>query len=257
MKLFIATVLTLLVLGVQAKSLDYQLQPRIVQGRNASLGQFPYIISLRYRNTHICGGSIISANYIVTAAHCVTNEVDDEVFDMETRHLSIRAGSIRPRTGGVIVQVAEFTKYPGYHGFLGDIAVVRLAEPLNFTNHISAINLTESDPPDFANVLIAGWGRLSENGPRPRILKYTPMASLSHDLCSMLNPRIDESLLCMMTNPVNPTGICNGDSGGPAVYNGRLVGVANYIRGDCGASHPDVFARIAHYADWIRENSDL
>lgn len=47
-------------------------QPRIVGGRDAEINQFPYQISLRLYNQHICGGSIISKNYIITAAHCVS-----------------------------------------------------------------------------------------------------------------------------------------------------------------------------------------
>lgn len=46
-------------------------QARIVGGASASEGQFPHQISLRWGSSHVCGGSIVSANYVVTAAHCV------------------------------------------------------------------------------------------------------------------------------------------------------------------------------------------
>uniref|UniRef100_A0A1B0BPW0 Lectizyme n=1 Tax=Glossina palpalis gambiensis TaxID=67801 RepID=A0A1B0BPW0_9MUSC len=257
MKSSIATVLTLLLLAVQGKAFTSRLQPRIVGGRNAIPGQFPYAVSLRYNNVHICGGSIISANYILTAAHCVTTEIDGEVFDTASRWLSIRAGSLHVGTGGVVVPVSEHTKFPSYFGNLGDIAVVRLAQSLNFTEQIRPINLAQAEPPNFVSIASAGWGRLSEDGPRPEILQYTSMISLSHNVCNILNPLVDESFLCLLPSRRNTNGVCNGDSGGPAVYNDRLVGVANYISESCGAPHPDVFANVAHYANWIRENSDL
>lgn len=47
------------------------IRPRIVGGRRASAGQFGHQVSLRYFGHHICGGSIISASYVLTAAHCV------------------------------------------------------------------------------------------------------------------------------------------------------------------------------------------
>lgn len=48
-------------------------QPRIVGGNSASEGQFPHQVLLRIGNNGLCGGSIISENYVVTAAHCVTS----------------------------------------------------------------------------------------------------------------------------------------------------------------------------------------
>lgn len=57
---------------ITMRPLKYFPQPRIVGGQNAKNNQFPYQISLRLNNFHTCGGSIISKNYIITAAHCVT-----------------------------------------------------------------------------------------------------------------------------------------------------------------------------------------
>lgn len=57
-------------------------QGRIVGGVDATLGQFPHQISLRQSGSHICGGSIISRDFILTAAHCVSIQLDDGTLDM-------------------------------------------------------------------------------------------------------------------------------------------------------------------------------
>lgn len=215
------------------------------------------MVSIRYGGSHICGGSIISANYIVTAAHCVTTQIDGDNFDTTPSFLSIHAGSIHIERDGVTVQVSEYTTYPGYRGLMGDVAVVKLSQPLNFTEHIRPINLAESDPPNFSNVEILGWGRLYQDGPKPELLQHTSLSSLPHSQCKVYNPHADESLLCLLPQRRDPSGVCNSDSGGPAVYNGHLVGIANYVKGLCGSPNPDVFANVAYYADWIKENSDL
>lgn len=59
---------------------------RIVGGDIATIGQFPYQVSLQSYNEHICGGSIISSTHILTAAHCVDDNfyTDDMVCNSVT-----------------------------------------------------------------------------------------------------------------------------------------------------------------------------
>lgn len=45
---------------------------RIIGGQQAERGQFPYQVQIQYFNQHQCGGAIISPNWVVTAAHCVS-----------------------------------------------------------------------------------------------------------------------------------------------------------------------------------------
>nr|AAN52278.1 Pro3 [Glossina morsitans morsitans] len=258
MKLLITIILTSLLCWENAKASHLRLQPRIVLGRNASPGQFPFMVSIRYGGSHICGGSIISANYIVTAAHCVTTQIDGDNFDTTPSFLSIHAGSIHIERDGVTVQVSEYKTYPGYRGLMGDLTGGKLSPTFEFfTEHIRPINLAESDPPNFSNGENLGLGSLIQDGPKPELLQHTfcPAYLIANVKC-IIHMEI-ESLLCLLPQRRDPSGVCNSDSGGPAVYNGHLVGIANYVKGLCGSPNPDVFANVAYYADWIKDNSDL
>ena len=44
---------------------------KVVNGLNAQVGEYPWMVSLKLRGEHFCGGTLISAEWIMTAAHCV------------------------------------------------------------------------------------------------------------------------------------------------------------------------------------------
>lgn len=64
------------------KRLPDSMQNRIVGGQEATPGQFPYIVSLRWGDFHFCGGSVLSDKYVVTAAHCLEIWYQDEMPDV-------------------------------------------------------------------------------------------------------------------------------------------------------------------------------
>lgn len=56
---------------------------------------------------------------------------------------------------------------------------------------------------------------------------------------------------CQIRNSI----FLQGDSGGPLVVNNEVVGISSWVM-PCGIGYPDVYTRVASYADWIEEHTN-
>uniref|UniRef100_A0A1I8N1A5 Uncharacterized protein n=1 Tax=Musca domestica TaxID=7370 RepID=A0A1I8N1A5_MUSDO len=254
MLLLLPVLLLCAVKGASISVKKYFPQSRIVGGATASVGQFPHQVSLKFLNSHNCGGSIISSTYIVTAAHCIA--LGKPPVEIPPQFLTVRAGSRHVDRGGQLVRVAEVKMHPLYDGSDNDIAVLRLAQTLRFNSQVKAIALAKRDPPTGVPILTSGWGLTRNGGNTTTYLQYTTLMAVKNEDCNRLTyGGVHESILCLAHNINN--GVCKGDSGGPAVYKNQLVGVTNYVVGGCGSYNPDGFASVAYYRDWLRNNTNI
>lgn len=77
---------------------------RIINGNTAEIGQFPYMVSLRYQNSHFCGGAIINANWVATVYNCVANRTPATV--------TVVVGANHLRNDGTNVAVVQINHHP-------------------------------------------------------------------------------------------------------------------------------------------------
>ncbi|XP_067619061.1 serine protease SP24D-like [Eurosta solidaginis] len=229
---------------------------RILKGVDATIGQFPFIVSVIKEDLHICGGSILSNRYVLSAAHCVGHIDDNSKFILEdVKKYSIRAGSNERLCGGEIVEVAEIVANENYFHKLHDLSILRVKTPLVYSDTIKAIALDTTEVPAGTPVTIAGWGRQSPSGTLATKLQYTTEKVLPRSACNDVFI-LDTSDLYCLARPVNE-GFCFGDSGGPAILVDKLVAVTGFVIDDCGSNEPDVSAKISTHLDWIRAHSDI
>ncbi|KAI1241472.1 hypothetical protein IHE44_0004945 [Lamprotornis superbus] len=142
--------------GLSSKSVS--IMNRIVGGSGAVLGQWPWQVSLHVQGTHVCGGSIITHSWIVTAAHCVEGRLSDP------HSWRVYAGILNQdemlfRSG---YRVQQIISHPDYDTDSkdNDVALMKLETPLSFTETVKPVCLPNPGMMFQPNqqCWISGWG---------------------------------------------------------------------------------------------------
>lgn len=134
-------------------------EDRIIGGGDATVGQFPYQVSLRDNNSteHFCGGSIITKRFILTAAHCTDLE------SSKPQNVRVVVGAHRVSSGGTHYTVDKILKHPGYGpiDLSNDISIVRTTHPIKYSALVRPITLPTTDLPVDGGlpVIVSGWGK--------------------------------------------------------------------------------------------------
>lgn len=228
MKLFI-TLATLFVCGSLALPTN-DVAPQIIGGRDATPHEAPYIVSVQVNRGgqgygHTCGGSILSASWILTAAHCYTEN------QPLTAPLRIVAGEHDFYITSGIEQVRLTPNVVIHEDYTGgvapyDIALMETETPLELTTGIvETISLPTPGSIPTGDVQLFGWGSISmtETADIPDILQTVHKDILSLELCREvlynkypLGTPLHYTNVC--TGPLNSViTACSGDSGGPIV----------------------------------------
>ncbi|XP_076258353.1 trypsin beta-like [Rhynchophorus ferrugineus] len=240
---------------------------RIVDGWNAVRNQFPYQISLQrlliFSYFHICGGSIVSPRWVLSAAHCT--------FGTAASSFRVVAGILLQSDTGTTSLVSQIINHPGYPGgntvSADDICLIRLTTQLTFGSSIQSIPIAVEGSSARGTAVLSGWGSLGpNNSTSPSNLQYIELPILPQDECAERIASVSGAnnpfrpLLNVCTVPRSDNsreGACSGDSGGPLVSGGRLIGVVSWGYTPCGTPRlPSVFAKVGAYNSWIRENSN-
>ncbi|GJQ84821.1 hypothetical protein Trydic_g19585 [Trypoxylus dichotomus] len=221
---------------------------RIVGGFDATVGQFPYQVSLRRASggNHNCGGSILNSKWILTAAHCVSDALPSSWF--------IIAGTINRLSGGEAHQLSRIILHEDYTLFpaiKNDIALLELEDELEFSSVIQPIALEAEHNDQVRPAIISGWGLLSNGGTLPEILQYILVNTLTTQACqnAWSSSLVDESIICTLAGVGQ--GVCTADSGGPLVADGKQIGVVSWGSAQCASGIPDAYARVSSYTSWI------
>ncbi|SDG33574.1 Trypsin [Lentzea fradiae] len=214
----------------------------IVGGEPGSVADTPWVVAITTADGQlICGGALVAADKVVTAAHCATAKGAITATQRAPEQLRVVAGrtDLRTKDEGVVAEVAAVWRHPEYREVTGgdDVAVLTLARPLPHRT------IAVGEAGDEGVVL--GYGRTAENSPPAMTLRKATVPILSDQECLRKEPGYRQgAMLCAGRGGKDA---CTGDSGGPLVVRGRLAGVVSFGRGCARPAEPGVYTRLAHY----------
>ncbi|KAI1964910.1 hypothetical protein LOZ58_001601 [Ophidiomyces ophidiicola] len=245
----ILAIVTSLLLPVasMAAAIPQEGEDRIIGGSPAREGQFPSTVKLLKNNRSHCGGALIGANLVLTAAHCV---------EVDASQLSIRAGSLKANEGGVTSRVARISKHSSWNmpRFNNDIAILHLETSIKESSVIKYGRLTSSTADPRGAVLSAGWGRTTPTGPGSPNLLFIRTSMIDRQTCKRWHQLLTENMIC---SGIRGKAVCRGDSGSP-LYDSSMsiVGVVSFGSQQCSNDGvPAVYTKVGAYGNWIKQNS--
>ncbi|XP_059186644.1 transmembrane protease serine 13a [Centropristis striata] len=240
-----------------------QSRARIIGGSAAKIGQWPWQVSLHFRGSHVCGGVLISPDFVLTAAHCFPSSNPSSLLE---RNWEVFAGSVsldRLSTRYLVQRIILNLDYnEGTND--QDIALLKLRSQVDFNDKVQPACLPASDQqfsPQTSTCWTSGFGTTEEQSATvSRDLMEVKVNLINEQVCNrrdVYGGRVTKNMICAGLLEGGKDS-CQGDSGGPLVCQegGRwyVLGITSWGAGCGQRNKPGVYTRVKSFLPWIYSN---
>ncbi|KYN33148.1 Trypsin-1 [Trachymyrmex septentrionalis] len=246
-------------LGFLLKEIDgnttYTAQPKIIGGQPIDIKYRPFMLSLHNSHGFLCGASILSRTWAITALHCL--------ISIPTQYY-VRAGSNKIDRGGSVHRVTNIRVYNDtYHSwclklFHHDIALLEVKPPFRFSRTVGPVHLPRSTHELPFELLICGWGYINDKKVKSAktlmgvYVQHVPYETCINVTSSYARLVKDDYHLCYGTQGKDA---CYGDSGGALASRRTIYGIVSFGHG-CGKV-AGVYVKVFYYREWIKSVMNL
>ncbi|XP_036392515.1 transmembrane protease serine 13a [Megalops cyprinoides] len=233
---------------------------RIIGGTVAKAGQWPWQVSLHYHDFHTCGGSLVSPDFVVTAAHCFPSSTPSALV---ASNWKVYGGDFSQANLPAPYFVERIILNENYNSQTNDqdIALLKLKQPVNFSTTVQPVCLPAFDQTFQPGMecWITGYGTTAERADQGSDkLMEVAVDIIDSRVCNsseVYSGRMSRSMVCA-GNLEGGVDSCRGDSGGPLVCEGGnnrwyLVGVTSWGAGCGRRMRPGVYSNVGSLLPWV------
>lgn len=241
---------------------------RIIGGQDAQPGAWPWQVHYTTSESS-CGGSLISNQWVLTAAHCITRD--------ELNHTEVQLGVVKLDDGSnstkVTRKLSEIICHPEYDSltYENDICLLKLLAPVNFTDYIQPVCLASENSTFHDGIMswVTGFG-VTDSGSTSNTLQEVEVPIVGNNRCHcyyqgfpndfiIYNEKLNLNTYLCAGLKEGGRDSCQGDSGGPLVVQHQnssvwvQAGIVSFGFGCALPKIPGVYARVSQYQRWISD----
>jgi secreted trypsin-like serine protease len=220
----------------------------IVGGTATTTTAYPFIMQITDASgNQFCGGTLVAAKKVVTAAHCMVGESAGGVRVVGGR-------TYLNGTNGTVSKVSKIWVNPDFKDATNgnDVAVLTLSTSMPYTpaSYVSSSQTDVYAAGTTARIL--GWGTTSESGSSSNQLRTATVPVVADSSCgsSYGSDFVRSDMVCAGYQS-GGVDTCQGDSGGPLLVGGVLAGITSWGEGCAEAGYPGVYTRLAAFSDLV------